>query len=107
MYALDSLDKAAIAELRVYMKPPPMVINVMSAVCILLQVPYDWKSAKQTLLSDPLLWKRLVQLDKDAIPDKVFNKLKKITKNEDFNPERIGEVVMNCDNHADRVISFS
>ena len=86
------MDKAAIAELRVYTKPPQMVVSVMSAVCILLQVPYDWKSAKQTLLSDPLLWKRLVQLDKDAIPDRVFTKLKKITKSDDFNPDRIGEV---------------
>ena len=34
--ALDSLDKADIAELRVFSKPPELVQVVMEAVCILM-----------------------------------------------------------------------
>ena len=36
--ALDSLDKADIAELRVFSKPPELVQVVMEAVCILMGV---------------------------------------------------------------------
>ncbi|XP_076809994.1 dynein axonemal heavy chain 6-like [Clavelina lepadiformis] len=93
--ALDSLDKSDIAELRVYTKPPQLVLTVMNAVCILLQTKADWASAK-LLLSDPMFLKRLVQLDRDAIPDKVFAKLRKVTRNSEFKPERVQEVSVAC-----------
>ena len=89
--SLDSLDKSDIAELRVYKNPPQMVLTVMNAVCILLQAKEDWPSAKQ-LLTDPLFLKKLVLLDRDAIPTRVFNKLRKLTRNPEFNVDRVGEV---------------
>ena len=68
-----------------------MVLTVMNAVCILLQASEDWPSAKR-LLTDPNFLKKLVLLDRDAIPPRVFKKLKKITRNPEFNVDRIGEV---------------
>ncbi|KAM3865367.1 dynein axonemal heavy chain 6 [Diretmus argenteus] len=93
--ALSALDKADISEIRVFTKPPDMVMTVMEAVSILLKSKPDWPSAKQ-LLGDGNFLKRLTEYDKDNIKPHILQKLQKYINNPDFIPEKVEKVSKAC-----------
>ncbi|XP_037662920.1 dynein heavy chain 6, axonemal isoform X2 [Choloepus didactylus] len=93
--ALDSLDKADISEIRVFTKPPDMVMTVMEAISILLNAKPDWPTAKQ-LLGDSYFLRRLLEYDKENIKPQILAKLQKYIKNPDFVPEKVEKVSKAC-----------
>ncbi|XP_042305526.1 dynein axonemal heavy chain 6 [Sceloporus undulatus] len=93
--ALDSLDKADISEIRVFTKPPDLVMTVMEAICILLNAKPDWATAKQ-LLGDSTFLKKLLEYDKENIKSQVLLKLQKYINNPDFVPEKVEKVSKAC-----------
>uniref|UniRef100_A0AAY5EEL4 Dynein heavy chain coiled coil stalk domain-containing protein n=1 Tax=Electrophorus electricus TaxID=8005 RepID=A0AAY5EEL4_ELEEL len=94
-HALDALDKADIAEIRVFTKPPDLVMTVMEAVCILLNSKTDWASAKQ-VLGDSNFLKKLTDYDKDNIRPQVLQRLQRYVQNADFVPEKVEKVSKAC-----------
>ncbi|KAG7486149.1 dynein heavy chain 6, axonemal [Solea senegalensis] len=93
--ALSSLDKADISEIKVFTKPPDLVMTVMEAVCILLNYKPDWPGAKQ-LLGDANFLRRLTDYDKDNIKPQILLKLQKYINNPDFIPEKVEKVSRAC-----------
>ncbi|XP_040003149.1 dynein heavy chain 6, axonemal [Xiphias gladius] len=93
--ALNSLDKADISEIKVFTKPPDLVMTVMEAVCILLNCKPDWPSAKQ-LLGDANFLRRLMDYEKDNIKPQILLKLQKYINNPDFIPEKVEKVSRAC-----------
>ncbi|ORY38879.1 hypothetical protein BCR33DRAFT_853838 [Rhizoclosmatium globosum] len=93
--ALDALEKKDIAELKVFSKPPDLVLLVLEAICILFKVKPDWESSKK-LLSDPQLMKKMAEYDKDNIPESITKKLRRYIENPIFNPESVEKVSRAC-----------
>ena len=83
--ALGSLTKASITELRAFKNPPVDVINVVSALMILLGKEPSWASAKKEM-TDPKFIDRIIKLDKNNMPESTMKKLKTFTKQENFLP---------------------
>ena len=89
--ALNSLSKGEITEVKSFAQPPALVQVVMEAVCLLLQQPTSWDSARR-VLGQPDFMKQLLNYDKDNIDDKTLSALKRFTLNPEFVPENVENV---------------
>lgn len=92
---LNALDKSDIAEVRVYTKPPAMVVTVLAAVCTILEEKTDWANMKQ-ILADPGFLKRLINFDKNNLSDLLLTKLKRFTNHPNFQPDHVGRISVAC-----------
>eukprot|EP00899_Mesostigma_viride_P007437 jgi/Mesvir1/16695/Mv15092-RA.1 len=88
--ALGALNKGDITEIKSFAKPPPLVQKTMEAVCTLLNEKTDWDTAKK-ILSDTQFIKRLMDYDKDHIPEKVIKALKKLIEDPTYTPDQVGK----------------
>ena len=86
--ALSTLDKKSIQEMKAFNNPPEMVKFTLEAVCILLNVKPDWGEAKK-LLSQMDFMETLKAYDKDNIPKKIIQKVKKYYDDPRFIPELV------------------
>ncbi|GIQ86335.1 dynein heavy chain, partial [Kipferlia bialata] len=89
--ALNTLNKSNLVELKSFAKPAPEIIDVMSAVIILISppgvVPKDvgWKVAKSVMGAVAQFLTRLQEYDKENIDPANLKAAKKYTTTENFN----------------------
>ena len=91
MQAIHNIDKNDIMEMRSMKNPSEIVQQVMEAVCILLGVKADWPTAK-LLLADPALPQKLLEIDKDNIPEHVSKRVRRYIDNPKFIPDEVGKI---------------
>ncbi|CAF4669138.1 unnamed protein product [Rotaria sp. Silwood1] len=95
MADVSQLDKADVAEVRVYQSPPYQVMMVMCAVCVLLECKPDWATARQ-VLGDSGFISRLTNLDINHVSDRTYRKLLQYSRHSQFTPDIIGKVSSAC-----------
>jgi len=101
--ALSKLSKGDVGEVRGMKTPPAGVVLTTQAMCIMFEVkPVKvaapdgkgkvddyWEAAKKELLVDPRLLERMVNYDKDNIPDTVITKVRPLYDDPEFEPDKI------------------
>ena len=91
MQAINAIDKSDIMEMRQIKNPPEALQQVMEAVCILLGLKADWASAK-IILADPYLQQKLLEIDKDNIPEATSKRIRRYIDNPKFIPDEVAKV---------------
>lgn len=91
--AVKKLDKNAVNEMKSFPKPPPLVMLVMSAVCLLFaEKENDWDTAKKMMGKMDFL-ESLVYFKVDSVKQKQWDKLKTgYLNNPQFNKEDVTKV---------------
>jgi len=101
--ALSQLKKSDIVEVKAMGKPPAGVILVSKALCFAFSINPKkvadpngkgkiddfWEPAKKSIWGDAKLLDRLMEYDKDNIPEAVMTKLKPFEDDPDFEPDAI------------------
>ncbi|KAL6257142.1 hypothetical protein P5V15_012074 [Pogonomyrmex californicus] len=118
--ALDTLTLADIAIVKVMKHPPYAVKLIVESVCVLRQIKPEkvltkegvqvedyWRAALR-MLSDVKFLDSLLNFDKDNIPEKVVETLRKeYLTNPDFDPEKMKKVSTACEGLCRWVIAMS
>ena len=84
--AVGRLTNKDIGEVRAYANPPKDIMNVMAAVLTVLGKPNaDWAAVKKEM-TDPKFMKRIVDLDRDNMPEATMKRIESFTKKDNFLP---------------------
>lgn len=91
MQAVSSIDKGELMEMRAMKNPPELTQQVLEAVCLLLGVKADWNTAKM-LIGDAQFMQKLMDFDKDNIPEQVSKRVRRYIDNPKFIPDEVGKL---------------
>ena len=58
------------------------------------------------MLGDPQFIVRLVDFDRNSVPEKIFMKLRKFSKHPDFTPDNVGKVSLACKSMCQWVLAL-
>ncbi|KAL7706715.1 dynein heavy chain cytosolic putative [Lotmaria passim] len=109
--SLKNLKASQITEVAGYKAPTPGVVMTMQGICILFQIkpqmraaspmeekkPDYWATAKEQLLNNPnALLQRLIQYDKENIPEKLIQAVMPLVTSEDFTAKKIAGASQAC-----------
>ena len=92
---IQLLKKGDIIEIRQYARPPDIVQQVMTALCLLLQHPSDWISIKQ-LLSNKYFIQMIINFDKDNVSDEILERLQLYINDPRFHPDNVNKISGAC-----------
>lgn len=88
--ALNTLNKADIVEMKMFTNPPPDVVLVLNAVCLLQGKKENWDESKKLMSNPQDFINSLKEYKKDNIKDSLLKKLRKnYTSNASFVPDNI------------------
>lgn len=108
---LNMLRKCDICEVNSLGSPPSLVLLTLQALCIMFDIrpvkrmsPLQpgrkiddyWEVSRRSLLSDGHLIHKMLEFDKDTIPERTIQKLRPILEDENFSPERVRKVSILC-----------
>ena len=71
--------------------PSEIVQQVWEAVCILLGLKGDWNAAK-IAMGDANFIQKLIEFDKDNIPEQVMKRVRRYIDNPKFIPDEVGKI---------------
>jgi len=107
--SINSLRKSDICEINSFAKPPRQVCMTFEAVAILFDLrPYRrrgpdgqfvddyWETARRSFLHDNQFLRKLLDFDKDNIPEEVITRLQPYIDNEEFVPETVAKCSRAC-----------
>ena len=78
-------------DLRGMKNPSELVISVLEAVCIFLGLKGAWNAAKN-LMGDAQFIQKLIDFDKDNIPEQVMKRVRRYIDNPKFIPDEVAKV---------------
>lgn len=91
MEAIGLMDRTDLSELKQMKNPPELLQQVFEAVCILLGLKADWNTAK-VILGDSYFQQKLIEIDKDNIPEQISKRVRRYIDNPKFIPDEVAKV---------------